>query len=136
MEVQTITLKINGTDYEFSVGNLFGQIPARETLSQTLRNRLGLTGSKESCDEGACGCCTVIMIEYKWRTFNNFPEVDTSILQSQFDTYQFKAVGVGEIAGAAAASATMAAISNAIGIQVAQYPATPDVILKALGKIQ
>jgi len=61
MEVQTITLKINGTDYEFSVGNLFGQIPARETLSQTLRNRLGLTGSKESCDEGACGCCTVIM---------------------------------------------------------------------------
>ena len=79
---------------------------------------------------------TYNMIEYKWRTFNEFPEVETSILQSQFDTYQFKAVGVGEIAGAAAASATMAAISNAIGVQVAQYPATPDVILKALGKIK
>lgn len=79
---------------------------------------------------------TYNMLEYKWRTFNNFPEVETSILQSQFDTYQFKAVGVGEIAGASAASATMAAISNAIGVPVTQYPATPDVILKALGKIQ
>lgn len=29
----------------------------------------------------------------------------------------------------------MQAISNAIGVQVSQDPATPDVILKALGKI-
>lgn len=79
---------------------------------------------------------TYNMLEYKWRTFNNFPEFDTVINQSQFDTFQFKAVGVGEIAGAAAASATMAAISNAIGVQVAKYPATPDVILEALGKIK
>ena len=32
-----------------------------ETLAQTLRKRLELTGTKESCDEGACGCCTVII---------------------------------------------------------------------------
>ena len=75
------------------------------------------------------------MIEYKWRPFNNFPEYETSILESQFDTFQFKAVGLGEIAGAAAASATMQAISNAIGVSVSTYPATPDVILKALGKV-
>ena len=61
MEVNSIQLRVNGVDYTFSVGDQFGQIPQRETLSQTLRNRLGLTGSKESCDEGACGCCTVIM---------------------------------------------------------------------------
>ncbi|WP_142501328.1 xanthine dehydrogenase family protein molybdopterin-binding subunit [Klebsiella sp. 2680] len=78
---------------------------------------------------------TFNMLEYKWRPFNEFPVYETSILQSQFDTFQFKAVGVGEIAGASAASATMQAISNAIGIQVAQYPATPDVILQALGKV-
>lgn len=77
---------------------------------------------------------TYDMIEYKWRTFNEFPKYDTCILESQFDTFQFKATGVGEIAGAAAASATMQAISNAIGVQVSTYPATPDVILKALGK--
>ena len=75
---------------------------------------------------------TYDMIEYKWRPFNDFPTYDTCILQSQFDTFQFKATGVGEIAGAAAASATMQAITNAIGTQVTTYPATPDVILKAL----
>ncbi|HVI42578.1 MAG TPA: molybdopterin cofactor-binding domain-containing protein, partial [Anaerovoracaceae bacterium] len=78
---------------------------------------------------------TYNQIEYKWRTFNEFPHFDTVMLESQFDTFQFKAVGVGEIAGAAAASATMQAISNAIGVQVAEYPATPSVVLKALGKI-
>lgn len=78
---------------------------------------------------------TYNMIEYKWRPFNDFPEYQTSILESQFDTFQFKAVGVGEIAGAAAASAAMQAISNAIGVQVSTYPAAPDVILKALGKL-
>ncbi len=61
MKIQEITLYVNGIQYEFSIGNKFGQIPPGETLSQTLRNRLGLTGSKEACGEGACGCCTVIM---------------------------------------------------------------------------
>ncbi len=83
-------------------------------------------------DPMTCRTMTYDMIEYKWRPFNDFPTYDTCILESQFDTFQFKATGVGEIAGAAAASATMQAISNAIGVQVSTYPATPDVILKAL----
>jgi CO/xanthine dehydrogenase Mo-binding subunit len=78
---------------------------------------------------------TYNMLEYKWRTFNMFPKYDALMLSSQFDTFKFKAVGIGEIAGAAAASSCMQAISNAIGIQVAEYPATPAVILKALGKL-
>jgi len=61
MKTKEISLCVNGHQYEFSVGKLFGQIPPSETLSKTLRNRLGLTGSKEACGEGACGCCTVIM---------------------------------------------------------------------------
>ena len=86
-------------------------------------------------DPGTGRTMTYDMLEYKWRPFNEFPDYTTCILESKFDTFQFKATGVGEIAGAAAASATMQAISNAIGVQVSQYPATPDVILKALGKI-
>lgn len=78
---------------------------------------------------------TYDMLEAKTRPFNDFPTYETCFLESQFDTFQFKAVGVGEIAGAAAASATMQAISNAIGTQVSTYPATPAVILKALNKI-
>jgi carbon-monoxide dehydrogenase small subunit len=61
MQLSKLTLTVNGREYEFSVGTMFGQIPPQETLVETLRERLGLTGSKISCGEGTCGCCTVIM---------------------------------------------------------------------------
>lgn len=77
---------------------------------------------------------TYNMIEYKWRPFNELPHFESEILESQFDTFMFKAVGVGEISGAGAASACMMAISNALGIDVQEYPATPDVILRAVEK--
>ena len=75
------------------------------------------------------------MIDYKWRTFNNFPPFDTVMLQSDFDTDSFGAIGVGEVSGAPAPSAILMAISNAIGKNVTEYPATPSVILKALEKM-
>jgi len=61
MVLEYITLRVNKQEYEFSIGTRFGQIPASETLVETLRTRLGLTGAKQSCNEGACGCCTVII---------------------------------------------------------------------------
>jgi CO/xanthine dehydrogenase Mo-binding subunit len=78
---------------------------------------------------------TYNMIESKWRTFNNFPEHESVIMESRPDSFQFNAVGVGEISGASSASAIMMAISDAIGVNVAEYPATPGVILRALGKM-
>jgi carbon-monoxide dehydrogenase small subunit len=56
-----LTLTINGQAYEFTIGRRLGQIPESETLLETLRNRLGLTGTKTSCEEGACGCCSVLI---------------------------------------------------------------------------
>lgn len=61
MKTQEIILNINDKSYEMSVGQKFGQIPPSETLVETLRNRFGMTGTKIACNEGACGCCTVIM---------------------------------------------------------------------------
>lgn len=56
-----LVLKINGDTYEYTIGRRLGQVPENETLLETLRERVGLTGTKESCGEGACGCCAVLM---------------------------------------------------------------------------
>jgi carbon-monoxide dehydrogenase small subunit len=58
---QSVHLTINGRARDLAIGSRPGEIEVFHTLSHTLRETLGLTGTKISCDEGACGCCTVIM---------------------------------------------------------------------------
>lgn len=75
------------------------------------------------------------MYDYKWRTFNDFPTFDATILESQPNVSRYKAIGAGEISGNSGPAAIMMAISNAIGKDFVHYPATPQSILKALGKL-
>ncbi len=49
-----IVLKVNGKSYNLSV-------EAHRTLVEVLRETLGFTGTKKSCNEGECGACTVLM---------------------------------------------------------------------------
>jgi carbon-monoxide dehydrogenase small subunit len=37
------------------------QIEPHHTLVEVLREKLGLTGTKKSCNEGECGACTVLL---------------------------------------------------------------------------
>jgi aerobic carbon-monoxide dehydrogenase small subunit len=53
-----IRTRINGEWREFEVGK---DLEPMTTLSAFLRERLGYTGLKVSCDEGACGACTILM---------------------------------------------------------------------------
>jgi len=51
---QLIRLNINGERVSVAA-------ETRETLLEVLRNRLGLTGTKEGCGLGECGTCTVLV---------------------------------------------------------------------------
>jgi xanthine dehydrogenase molybdenum-binding subunit len=75
------------------------------------------------------------LIDYKWRVFPELPVFENVILETGISTHRFKAVGVGEVATAPGPSAVLMAISNAIGKRFSEYPATPERILKALGKV-
>jgi xanthine dehydrogenase molybdenum-binding subunit len=75
------------------------------------------------------------MIDYKWRTTDDFPLIDYVIEESLPEISRFKAVGFGEISGAPGPAAIMMAISIAFGKDYCHYPATPQSILKALGKL-
>ncbi len=55
---KTIKIKVNKEWHEFSLDK---DITSNMTLSFLLREKLGLTGLKVSCDEGACGACTILM---------------------------------------------------------------------------
>lgn len=49
-----VRLVVNGAEREIDVST-------SETLLDALRERVGLTGTKECCAEGECGACTVIL---------------------------------------------------------------------------
>jgi aerobic carbon-monoxide dehydrogenase small subunit len=49
-----VAATINGAPFS-------GDVPAEELLLDFLRDRLGLTGTKQSCEVQVCGACTVLV---------------------------------------------------------------------------
>ena len=54
MAKRAITLTVNDETHELFV-------EPRRLLIDALREDLGLTGTKRGCEEGVCGCCTVLL---------------------------------------------------------------------------
>ena len=55
-QVLDVTIDVNGEKWS-------GAMPAHETLLEFIRVRLGLTGTKRSCESQVCGACTVLVDE-------------------------------------------------------------------------
>ena len=54
MAYHTITVTVNGALERIDV-------PANMTLLQMLRDKLALTGTKNGCEAGECGACTILV---------------------------------------------------------------------------
>src|SRR2546430_554140 len=53
-ELCDVNVTINGAEHRLSVA-------PSTVLADVLRETLGLTGTKLSCDQGVCGACTVLI---------------------------------------------------------------------------
>ena len=129
----TLLNVVNATDV--------GQIINPQGLEGQLNGCLGTAGIdsalfEETIIDRYTGCMlNSNMVDYKWRTTLELPSIKNVVLETPIPSHRFKAIGVGEIATSPGPSAVLMAVNNAIGARLEEYPATPERILKALGKI-
>jgi aerobic-type carbon monoxide dehydrogenase small subunit (CoxS/CutS family) len=57
-EASSVALVVNGSEVVLDTARDFHP---SDTLAAVLRDRLGYTGLKVACDQGACGACTVLL---------------------------------------------------------------------------
>ena len=89
-----ITLNVNGQDRRVDVMK-------QETLAQTLRYKLGLTGTKLGCDRSECGACTVLV--------DDVPRYACSVL-----THSVRGKKIVSIEGLAAADGTLHPVQQGV----------------------
>jgi carbon-monoxide dehydrogenase small subunit len=51
---QIVSIEVNGEHHDVTVR-------PRHVLVEVLREKIGLTGTKDGCEQGACGACTVLL---------------------------------------------------------------------------
>jgi aerobic-type carbon monoxide dehydrogenase small subunit (CoxS/CutS family) len=89
-----ITLDVNGQQRRVDVLK-------NETLANTLRYKLGLTGTKLGCDRGECGACTVLI--------DDVPHYSCSIL-----THRVRGKKVTTVEGLAGADGKLSAVQQGV----------------------
>jgi aerobic-type carbon monoxide dehydrogenase small subunit (CoxS/CutS family) len=113
-----ITLSVNGQDRRVDVMK-------QETLAQTLRYKLGLTGTKLGCDRAECGACTVLI--------DDVPHYACSVL-----THSVRTKKVVTIEGLASADGTLHPVQQGVvdeqGFQCAFC--MPGFVMSAVGYLK
>ena len=117
-----------------------GQIIDPPSLEGQIHGSLGAAGTdtaifeESTLDRENGRLMNTNMVDYKWRTFMELPRFEKELLESPFPTRTFGAIGFGEISTAPGPGAVLMAVSNALGRKVRDYPVTPEVIFKAMGR--
>src|SRR3954471_10418077 len=113
-----VTLTVNGQARHVDVMK-------QETLAQTLRYKLGLTGTKLGCDRAECGACTVLI--------DDVPHYSCSVL-----THTVRTKKVVTIEGLASADGTLHPVQRGVvdeqGFQCAFC--MPGFVMAAVGYLQ
>src|SRR5947208_8300058 len=89
-----ITIMVNGQERRVDVMK-------QETLAQTLRYKLGLTGTKIGCDRAECGACTVLV--------DDVPRYSCSVL-----THTVRGKKITTIEGLASADGTLSPVQQGV----------------------
>jgi aerobic-type carbon monoxide dehydrogenase small subunit (CoxS/CutS family) len=113
-----ITLSVNGQERRVDVMK-------QETLAQTLRYKLGLTGTKLGCDRAECGACTVLV--------DDVPHYACSVL-----THTVRTKKIVTIEGLASADGTLHPVQRGVvdeqGFQCAFC--MPGFVMSAVGYLK
>ena len=113
-----VTLMVNGQERRVDVMK-------QETLAQTLRYKLGLTGTKIGCDRAECGACTVLI--------DDVPHYACSVL-----THTVRTKKIVTIEGLASAEGTLHPVQQGVvdeqGFQCAFC--MPGFVMSAVGYLK
>jgi aerobic-type carbon monoxide dehydrogenase small subunit (CoxS/CutS family) len=155
-----LRLTVNGRRCEFTVSDK--ELPRElhshdvhpwDRLADTLRDKLGLKGTKVSCDSGACGACTVLMngkLTLSCMTLavdcdgaeittieglgdpvtGEYHPIVQAFIENNGTQCGFCAPGMSEGIVEPVAPAVANAIYNATGARVKTMPMTPDRVLR------
>jgi aerobic-type carbon monoxide dehydrogenase small subunit (CoxS/CutS family) len=113
-----VTITVNGQERRVDVMK-------QETLAQTLRYKLGLTGTKLGCDRAECGACTVLV--------DDVPHYSCSVL-----THTVRGKKITTIEGLASADGTLHPVQQGVvdeqGFQCAFC--MPGFVMAAVGYLK
>jgi CO/xanthine dehydrogenase Mo-binding subunit len=75
------------------------------------------------------------LLDYRMPTAADVPDIESIIVEVPSDDGPYGARGVGEPSITAGGAAIQNAIADAIGARVMHMPATPERVLRAMGKL-